>query len=50
MDAALVISEAESGARGCEATAFVACGAVSVAISVDILNLRGLVEHQRMQN
>ena len=32
-----MISEADSGARGCDGTALVACGAASVATSADIL-------------
>lgn len=39
IDAAVVISGADSGARGWEATALVACDAVLVAISADIMNV-----------
>jgi hypothetical protein len=39
IDAADVISEADSGAKGCEDTALVAWDAVLVAISADIANV-----------
>lgn len=41
VDAADVISEADSGAKGCEDTALVARDAVLVAISADIVNVAG---------
>lgn len=36
IDAAILISAAESGARGCEGTVFAVRGVESVAISADI--------------
>ena len=40
-DAAAVISDADSGAKGCEDTALAAWEAVLVALSADIANVAG---------